>query len=69
MSKISRIDENLKKFAESVPAKGMHISYLDKAVDLMELYGDALSIMNEERTPENVKKVEEIADEIEKIVK
>ena len=46
----------------------MHVGYLDKACELMELYGDALSIMEDEKTPENSAKVEAIAKEIEKIV-
>lgn len=66
---ISRINENLAEFAERVPAKGMHISYLDDATKLMELYGDALSIMEDKRTPEEEAKVEAIAKKIEKIVK
>ena len=66
---ILSINENLAKFAERVPAKGMHLSYLDKATELMELYGDALSIMEDERTPENETKVEAIAKEIEEIVR
>lgn len=66
---ISSINENLAKFSERVPAKGMYVSYLDKATELMELYADALSIMEDERTPENEAKVEAIAKEIEEIVR
>lgn len=66
---ISSINKNLEKFAMSVPAKGMHVSYLDTATELMELYGDAISIMEDERTPENEAKVEAIAKEIEEIVR
>ena len=67
--KIKEIDLNLAKFAEKIPAKGMHLNYLDKATELMELYGDILSIMEEKRTPENEAKVEALAKEIEKIVR
>lgn len=69
MDSISSIDENLAKFAERIPAKGMHISYLDKASELMDLYGDALSIMEDERTPKNESKLEAIAKEIQEIVR
>lgn len=68
MDSISSINENLAKYAEKVPAKGMHVTYLDKASELMELYGDVLSIMEDERTPENEAKVEAIAKEIKEIV-
>lgn len=68
MDNISSINENLAKFAEKVPAKGMHVSYLDKASELMELYGDVLSIMEDERTPENEAKVKDIAEKIKEIV-
>lgn len=68
MNIISSMNNKLAEFAEKVPDKGMHISYLDKASELMELYGDVLSIMEDERTPENEAKVEEIAKEIVEIV-
>lgn len=68
MNSMSNINKKLAEFAERVPAKGMHLGYLDKASELMELYGDALSIMEDEKTPENEAKVEAIAKEIEEIV-
>lgn len=68
MNSISIINQKLAEFAERVPAKGMHISYLDKASELMNLYGDALSIMEEEKNSENEKKIEKIAKRIEDII-
>lgn len=69
MGVISDVDNKLAKFAERVPAKGMHINYLDKASELMNLYGEMLSIVDDEQTPENEKKVIEIAKKIEEITK
>ena len=68
MDSVEKINEKLAEFADRVPGKGMHIGYLDKASELMELYGEALSIMEDERTPENEEKVKAIAREIEAIV-
>ena len=65
---ISIIDEYLKKYAEKAPAEGMHIGYLSNASELLELYGDALSIMEDEKTPETEEKVRNIAQKIKKIV-
>ena len=68
MATIDSINKNLKCFANRVPANGMYLSYLDKACELMDLYGDALSIMEDEKTSANVEKVEGIAEEIERTV-
>ena len=68
MKSFTTINEKLAKFAERVPAKGMHLSYLGKASRVMELYGEALSIMEDEKTPDNEAKVEAISEEIDKIV-
>lgn len=69
MGVISDVDNKLAEFAERVPAKGMHINYLDKASELINLYGEMLSIVDDEQTPENEKKVKEIAKKIEEITK
>lgn len=68
MGVISNINNKLAEFAERVPAKGTHIAYLDKARELIELYGEVLSITEDEQTPENEKKVGDIAKQIDKIV-
>ena len=62
------INELLEKYATRVPAKGMHISYLDKACRIMELYGEILSVMEEERTSENRNIVLRLAEKIREIV-
>ncbi len=67
MNNSSKIDMLLKKYAESVPANGMHISYLDRAAELSDLFGDVL-VMEEEQTPESEEKIEKIAKKIESIV-
>lgn len=67
MGVISDVDNKLAEFAERVPAKGMHINYLDKASELINLYGEMLSIVDDEQTPENEKKIKEIAKKIEEI--
>jgi hypothetical protein len=54
-------------FAESVPDKGMHLSYLQKAAELLKLYGEASAIMEEERNPENMSKLEAIIKAIDEI--
>lgn len=69
MRKIEMINDNLAKFAEKVPAKGMHISYLNKAVQIMDLYGDALCIMEDERTAEREADIAKISDKIDEIVR
>ena len=69
MNYFSLIDQDLKKFAESIPGKGMHISYLNKATKLMELYGEASSIMEEEETPANEALVKKVAEKVEELVK
>lgn len=69
MGVISHINNKLAEFAERVPAKGTHIAYLDKARELIELYGEVLSITEDEQTPENEKKVGDIAKQIDIIVK
>lgn len=69
MGVISDVDSKLAEFAERVPAKGTHIAYLDKARELIELYGDMLSIVDDEQSPENEKKVMEISKEIDEITK
>ena len=60
MNSISKMDKKLEEFAERVPAKGMHLSYLEKAHELISLYGEASSIMEEERNNENEAKIEAI---------
>jgi len=65
---ISIIDTYLKKYAETTPADGMHIGYLSKAWEVFELYKKVIAIMEEERTPENVAKVKDLAEKIKKII-
>jgi len=67
--KILEVNEKLKEFAQRIPAKGMHMSYLDKASEVMELYADMLAIMEEDQTTENEERFVAIATEIEKIIK
>ena len=60
---------NIKKFCQSVPASNFElISYLDEAEEMGALYGEMLSIMEEERTENNEKKVPVCAREIDRIV-
>lgn len=68
MSNFSDIDKKLAEFAEGVPANGMHISYLLKASELMNLYGEVLSIMEDEETLQNQGKVEKIFKKMEKML-
>lgn len=68
MNSISKMDKKLEEFAERVPAKGTHLSYLEKAHELISLYGEVASIMEEERNNENEAKIEAIEKEIEQIV-
>lgn len=65
---ISVIDQKLEEFSQRVPAKGMHLGYLSKASELMQLYGEASAILESERTPENEAKLKEVAEEVEEIV-
>lgn len=65
---IFEMDDKLMEFAERIPAKGMHLSYLEKAYELSELYGEASAIMEEERNPENEAKLEAVAKEIKNLV-
>lgn len=69
MKEIVEINKKMAAFAEKVPAKGMHLSYLDKASEVMNLYGEALSIMDEEQNPEKEAKMKSILKEIEEIIK
>lgn len=59
---------NIEKFCQSVPASGFWTRYLDMAEQLGALYGEILSIMEEERTENNEKKVAVCAREIDRIV-
>lgn len=65
---LEEVDKNLEVFAGMTPAKGMHLSYLAKAEEIMSLYGEMSSIMEEEKTPENVKKVIALAKNINAII-
>lgn len=65
---IREINELLEKFANCVPAEGMHIGYLYKAQKLMELYGEVLLVLEDEEPPENMNKVNRLRDKIKEIV-
>lgn len=67
MNNSSKINKLLKKYAESIPANGMHIGYLDKAAELSDLYGEVL-LQEEEQTPGREEKIEEIEKKIEILV-
>lgn len=60
--------ENLKKFCQKVPADGFWQSYLCDADELNYLYGAMISLMEEEPTEKNKKKLAVYAREIDKIV-
>lgn len=68
MDSFSRIDQSLSKFANQTPAEGAHIGYLQKAHEAMDLYGDVLIIMEDDKNPENEAKVEALASKIEEII-
>lgn len=65
---MSKIEHKLEEFANRIPAQGMYISYLYKAEELMSLYVQASSIMEDEKTPENEEMLKEILEKIESIV-
>jgi hypothetical protein len=60
--------DKLKKFCQEVPADGFWLSYLCDADELNYLYGAMSSIMEEEPTEKNKKKLAVYAREIDKIV-
>ena len=62
-----RMEEDLIAFAESIPVKGTHISYLADAYEIFKLYGKFLSI--EEKSPANEETLKEIAEKIGKYVR
>ena len=68
MEDMLSIDEKLARFAESIPAKGMHTMYLSKAVELYDLWGKALMIAEEDETPEGWKQLDSIAKEMDEII-
>ena len=59
---------NLEKFCQEAPAGGCWMSYLCDMDELSYLYGEMLSIMEEEPTEENKKKLAVYAREIDRIV-
>lgn len=65
---MSKIDKKLEKFAEQTPPKGMHLSYLAKAQELLLLYGEMSSIMEGERTTQSEEQIKDIESKIEEIV-
>lgn len=65
-SNISQINNMLAEYAERVPAKGMHLGYLQKAKELVELHSEALSVIEDEEAPE---RLEEITRKVQDIVK
>lgn len=65
-SNISQINNMLAEYAERVPAKGMHLGYLQKAKELVELHSEALSVVEDEEAPE---RLEEITRKVQDIVK
>ena len=65
-SNISQINNMLAEYAERVPAKGMHLGYLQKAKELVELHSEALSVVEDEEVPE---RLEEITRKVQDIVK
>ena len=65
-SNISQINNMLAEYAERIPAKGMHLGYLQKAKELVELHSEALSVVEDEEAPE---RLEEITRKVQDIVK
>lgn len=68
ISDIVKVNDLLAKFSNRVPASGMHISYLDKATELFDIYGEMLSVMDEDRTLENEQRAVDLAIKIRNIV-
>ena len=66
MDDLSEINNMLAEYAERVPAKGMHIGYLQKAKELIELHSEALAVVEDEESP---KRLDEITKEVKDIVK
>ncbi len=67
VNSIMETNKLLEEYANSIPAKGMHIGYLDKVSEIMDLYGEVLDIMKEEQSPENMNKVIRLRDGIRRI--
>ena len=59
---------NIEKFCQAVPAGGFRLSYLDRMDALSYLHGEMLSLMEEEPTEYNKKKLAVYAREISRIV-
>lgn len=69
MNNFNKLEIKLKDFAQQVPEDGMHMSYLNDAAEIMDLYGSILFIMeNKEETPENIKEIEDISGRILNII-
>lgn len=64
MDNITYINEMLENYAKAVPVNGTHINYLVNAGKLIELYKESLSITDEEQTPENEQKLQQIVDKM-----
>ena len=60
--------KKLELFCQQVPETGFWLNYLDKLDELSYLYGEMLSLMEEEPTEENKKKLAIYAREIDRIV-
>lgn len=60
--------KKLELFCQKVPETGFWLNYLDKLDELSYLYGEMLSLMEEEPTEENKKKLAIYAREIDRIV-
>lgn len=59
---------NIEKFCQVVPAAGCWLSYLSEMDELSYLHGEMLSLMEEEPTERNKKKLAVYAREIDRIV-
>lgn len=69
MNNFDKLEIKLQDFAQQVPEDGMHMSYLNDAAEIMDLYGSILFIMeNKEETPENIKEIEDISGRILNII-
>lgn len=67
-NEFKEVGELLEEFCRSIPTEGMWPSYLCTADELNYLYGEILSIMEEEHSEENKKRVAVYAHEITKII-
>lgn len=65
----SEIDLMLEKYANKVPKGGMHLEYFIGASRLLDIYGEASAIMEEDETPENDERLKELYEEARAIVK